>query len=208
MTRDELEALSKSDLIALIEKQQTQIAELQTQLAQIQQAARKNGEALDAAALQAAEQVAPAGRFPTALRLILIAAGLLTCVVVLIIANFNPGALASVGFVQDFEPDSVTTLQLSDPDQANTIIPILLVNDSSGGFLALHSRDPGSGCLVNWEPSTQRIADPCEGTKYTRTGTYVSGPSPRGLDRFPVTVTDSGEVQVDLTQLLPGSPRP
>jgi len=208
MTPDDLEARSKSELIAFIEKQQTQIAELQAQLAQLQRPTRKNGEAFDAAALQPAEQAVPVGRFPTTLRLLLIAAGLLTCVVVLIIANFRPEVRVSVGFVQDFTPGSVTALQLPAPNQTDAIIPLLLVSDPSGGLLALHSRDPGSGCLVNWEPSTQRIEDPCGGSKYTRNGEYVSGPSPRGLDRFPVTVAGNGVVQVDLTQLLPGSPRP
>jgi hypothetical protein len=207
MTPDDLEAQSNSDLIALIQKQQTQIAELQAQLAQIHRAARKNGEAFDDA-LQAVDQVAPAGRFPATLRLILIVAGLLTCVVVLIIANFKAGALLSVGFAPDYEPGSVTALQLPDPDQANSIIPILLVNVSSGGWLALHSRDPGSGCLVNWEASTQRIEDPCGGSKYTRTGEYVSGPSPRGLDRFAVEVKENGEVLVDVSALRVGPARP
>jgi cytochrome b6-f complex iron-sulfur subunit len=34
-----------------------------------------------------------------------------------------------------------------------------------------------------------RFACPCHGSQYQLDGRYITGPAPRGLDRFPVTIT-------------------
>jgi len=62
MDREEFEGRSQPDLIGLILRQQDQIADLQAQVAQLQLAARRNGDAQDALAL-AGSQVVPIGRF-------------------------------------------------------------------------------------------------------------------------------------------------
>jgi nitrite reductase/ring-hydroxylating ferredoxin subunit len=78
-------------------------------------------------------------------------------------------------------------------------VPIFLVHDAGGVWLALYNRDTHSSCRMVWLPAVQRDAeelfvDPCHGSAYTRHGDYVKGPAPRGLDRFPVMVTSDGEI--------------
>ena len=201
MTRDDLETRSKSELIDLILQQESQIADLQAQLVQLQFATKPDGDDRPSATL-------PAGRFPAAFKLILIASGIFACAIALIIVNFKPGATTSAGRAPDFPPGSVVAVQLPRPDRPDQSVPIFVVNDPVVGFLALHGRDPGSNCQMRWVPEVERIEDPCSGSKYTRTGEYLSGPSPRGLDQYPVTIGENGDVAVDLSGLQRGQPRP
>ena len=205
MLPDDLEYRPKSDLIDFIVKQQAQIAELQAQLAQLQLATRRNGATLEAVASAAA---VPAGQFPTAFRIILIAGAVLTCAILAIIGSFRPGSRVNMGRAQEFPPGSVIDMFVPSPHPSEPDLPIFLVNDPAAGFLALYARDPSSNCQAKWEPAVKRIEDPCSGSKYARTGDYIEGPSPRGLDRYSVVVTESGEIKVDVSRLQSGLAHP
>lgn len=143
--------------------------------------------------------------------------------------------LEKVGTLADFPVGSVTRVQLRTtfvdrnprihavttseaggrilgvtPLPPQEVAPIIfLVNDPEYGLLALYARDPHSfGCWVTWEESTRQFVDPCGGSKYTRTGEYIDGPAPRGLDRFGVVVTNDGRVLVSVNDYQQGPPRP
>lgn len=81
----------------------------------------------------------------------------------------------------------------------------LVTGDSAP--LALNARDPYRGCVVAWDAGEQRFIDPCYDSRYLADGSYVRGPSPRSLDRFPVRV-DGGQVQVDLNHAQNGPAHP
>jgi len=209
MNREELEGRSKSELIDLLVQQQTHLAQLQARAAELQaqlaqlQLSKRNGEAETAALPDI-----PAGRFPLTLKLIAMAGLALVCGIVVIVANFRPGARIAAGKAQDYAPGSITILRLPAPDRGAQAIPILLVNDLDTGFLALHARDPGSNCLLAWNETAQRIEDRCSASAYTRTGGYLSGPSPRGLDRYAVSLDEGGDIIVDVGSLQAGPARP
>ncbi len=121
------------------------------------------------------------------------------------------GGLVEAGRVEDFGPGNVTTFAEE---------KFHLVRLSDGEFLALSMLDPhgknlveaglATGpCRVPWRPdftfrNTQGwFRNPCHGETYDLTGTCVSGPCPRGLDRFEVRVV-RGEVLVDMGRLFCG----
>ncbi len=62
---------------------------------------------------------------------------------------------------------------------------------TNAGVLALYQVCPHLGCLVPWAEQLNRFACPCHGSQYERDGTYISGPAPRGLDRFVVKLLDA-----------------
>ena len=87
-------------------------------------------------------------------------------------------------------------------------VPIFLVNDAEEGLLALYAADPHLGCRVGLaseltpEPGVSRPANavffnPCHGEQYDVLGRYITGPAPRGLDRFGVVIAGS-DVIVDI----------
>ncbi len=66
-----------------------------------------------------------------------------------------------------------------------------MVRDDDG-LLALYKVCPHLGCLVPWEAGADRFICPCHGSQYERDGTYITGPAPRGLDRFVIQVVGPG----------------
>jgi hypothetical protein len=134
----------------------------------------------------------------------------------------QPDLIESLGSADLFPPGSVTELglpaaffdsmhpprgpQASTPISWVSPVPIFLVHDTTAGFLAFYDRDTHSSCRVKWVPESQRFEDPCHGAKYTRTGDYLEGPAPRGLDRFAVIVTNDGIVEVDVSEFQMGAP--
>jgi cytochrome b6-f complex iron-sulfur subunit len=55
--------------------------------------------------------------------------------------------------------------------------------------VALYAVCTHLGCLPKWVDITNRFECPCHGSKYERTGLYISGPAPRSLDRFRTILT-------------------
>lgn len=59
---------------------------------------------------------------------------------------------------------------------------------ADGGFVVLYGVCTHLGCLPKWEPVNTRFACPCHGSQYMLDGRWITGPAPRGLDRFPVSI--------------------
>jgi len=75
------------------------------------------------------------------------------------------------------------------------------------GVMPLYQRCVHLGCRVPFCQQSQWFECPCHGSKYNTAGEYKLGPAPRGLDRFRVTVTDTGDVMVDTAEIIQGPPR-
>ncbi len=140
--------------------------------------------------------------------------------------------LFDAGPVSDFPLGTVTTIAYADGHEVGRSAaggyPVPLANLSpativfhvvhleDGTILALSARDshPARHCTVPWrpdfkfddEPGTGWFRDPCSGSTYELTGCRVFGPSPRGLDGYPVRVRDEHViVTLSPAALIPGS---
>jgi cytochrome b6-f complex iron-sulfur subunit len=70
------------------------------------------------------------------------------------------------------------------------------------GFVALYQKCVHLGCRVPFCDTSQWFECPCHGSQYNRVGEKKGGPAPRGLDRFPVSVS-AGNLVIDTgTQVL------
>jgi cytochrome b6-f complex iron-sulfur subunit len=78
---------------------------------------------------------------------------------------------------------------------------------SAQGIMPLYQRCVHLGCRVPFCEQSQWFECPCHGSKYNTAGEYKLGPAPRGMDRFHVTVTESGDVMVDTSEVILGPPR-
>jgi cytochrome b6-f complex iron-sulfur subunit len=62
------------------------------------------------------------------------------------------------------------------------------VLDGQDTFVALYGVCTHLGCLPKWVDANNRFECPCHGSKFQRSGLYISGPAPRSLDRFRTTI--------------------
>src|SRR5262249_26879884 len=66
------------------------------------------------------------------------------------------------------------------------------ISNTDQGLLALSQVCVHLGCLFKWVDVNHRFECPCHGSKYQPDGTYISGPAPRSLDRYVITVAAAG----------------
>ncbi|HEX6568067.1 MAG TPA: Rieske 2Fe-2S domain-containing protein [Acidimicrobiales bacterium] len=82
----------------------------------------------------------------------------------------------------------------------------LYVVNVDGRLHALYQKCPHLGCRVPFCESSGRFECPCHASIFNRQGEYISGPSPRGMDGFPVRVVE-GNIVVDTGTVMEGPPR-
>jgi cytochrome b6-f complex iron-sulfur subunit len=74
------------------------------------------------------------------------------------------------------------------------------------GVVALYQTCPHLGCRVPECGTSQWFECPCHGSQYNRVGEKKGGPSPRGMDRFPMEVSAADELLVDTGVIIQGPP--
>lgn len=82
---------------------------------------------------------------------------------------------------------------------------IYMTKDSAGRLSVLSAICPHLGCSVQWVDSERRFNCPCHGASFSREGTRLGGPAPRGMDTLETAIRD-GHVMVRyqyFRQLLP-----
>lgn len=75
-----------------------------------------------------------------------------------------------------------------------------------GSLFALYQKCPHLGCRVPFCDSSKQFECPCHGSVFNVIGEYSEGPSPRGMDRFAVSI-EGDQVMVDTGALEEGPAR-
>ena len=94
------------------------------------------------------------------------------------------------------------------PANSSTPVPSgrLYITNANDYIFALSEKCPHLGCHVPYCQSSGRFECPCHGSIYDLAGEYVTGPAPRGMDRYKVTLV-ADHVVVDTGVLNSGPPR-
>lgn len=105
----------------------------------------------------------------------------------------------SVGrfYVVPYPKDAVT--------KAQSIYSPAVLPGMEAGVVALYQKCPHLGCRVPFCTTAQWFECGCHGSQYNRVGEKKFGPAPRGMDRFPVEVSN-GTVVVDTGTQVQGPP--
>lgn len=103
------------------------------------------------------------------------------------------------GRVKSVSPDAVPTDSVIEIPQARAYLT--KVNDE---VVALSDVCPHLRCRVPYCASSGEFECPCHGSKFNRAGDYLEGPSPRGMDRYPVEVIE-GVAVIDTATTIKGS---
>lgn len=106
------------------------------------------------------------------------------------------GGVVDAGAVTDFVQDGSVKYFLNGR---------FYVTSYQGGLRALYQKCPHLGCKVPWDQGSNEFHCPCHGSIYNLIGEYQSGPAPRGLDRFPISIQE-GHVMVDTGTPVEGPP--
>ncbi|WP_428115698.1 ubiquinol-cytochrome c reductase iron-sulfur subunit [Candidatus Poriferisodalis sp.] len=100
-------------------------------------------------------------------------------------------------YIQPYPTDSATL------DAAEAVYSGTVLDAMKAGYVALWQKCPHLGCKVPVCGSSQWFECPCHGSKYNRVGEKKSGPAPRGMDRFAVTI-EEGNVFVNTGTVAQG----
>jgi cytochrome b6-f complex iron-sulfur subunit len=104
---------------------------------------------------------------------------------------YEPPSRFPVGPAKDFPPGSVTFL----PEHR------LFLFNAPEGFYAVSSVCTHLGCNVRYV-TDDGFACPCHGSRFDRDGRVVSGPAPRPLPWFGVSLSSRGELVIDKRRLV------
>ena len=87
----------------------------------------------------------------------------------------------------------------------STYVPAgrLFVTNAGGEIFALSQRCPHLGCRVPFCESSGRFECGCHGSMFDLGGEWIKGPSPRGMDRYRVTVVGDA-LTVDTATTIKG----
>lgn len=102
----------------------------------------------------------------------------------------------SFGSVYTFGPISDLPEKLTAP--LNKAKVKLWLSHTEDGIMALYKICPHLGCLYGWSDQEFKFICPCHGSQYEHNGDYITGPTPRSLDRFPIKIVD-GETGEEIT---------
>jgi cytochrome b6-f complex iron-sulfur subunit len=113
------------------------------------------------------------------------------------LASKAKGAKLTLGPATNYAPDTATYLADA---------RLYVTNAGGSELFALSQKCPHLGCRVPFCESSGRFECPCHGSIYDIAGEYISGPAPRGMDRFPLSL-EGGSVVADTATIIQGPPR-
>jgi nitrite reductase/ring-hydroxylating ferredoxin subunit len=112
------------------------------------------------------------------------------------LARSGSGSRLDVGRPSRFDPGTATYINEGR----------LYIVNVDGDLLALFQKCPHLGCRVPFCESSGRFECPCHGSVFNLAGERIQGPTPRGMDRYPLE-EDGGRLVVDTTSLAEGPDR-
>jgi Rieske Fe-S protein len=100
----------------------------------------------------------------------------------------EPPTKFKVGIPENYSPGSTTLIKEQ---------KVYIVRAREGYFYALSAVCTHLGCITNWKSEEGIIACPCHGSKFNNEGKKITGPAPRSLERFMITLDEKGQLIVD-----------
>lgn len=124
-----------------------------------------------------------------------IAAGYTTWIALKPLASATSGGLFETGSEDNFLEGTATYVPAGH----------FWLTRSKGQLFALSQNCPHLGCRLPYCEGSGRFECPCHGSQFDLAGEWIGGPSPRGIDRFAVSV-ERGRVVVDTRTHIEGAP--
>lgn len=110
----------------------------------------------------------------------------------------EPPSKFKVGFPGDFAPGKVE-------EKFKAQFGVWIVNTEYNGspeIFALRTVCTHLGCTPNWLEAEQKFKCPCHGSGFYKDGINFEGPAPRPLERYAISLSDDGQLEVDKGKLF------
>ncbi|MFN3215543.1 MAG: ubiquinol-cytochrome c reductase iron-sulfur subunit [Acidimicrobiales bacterium] len=104
------------------------------------------------------------------------------------------------GLVRAVPPEAVPEVGVVEVPVARSYLTRI-----NGEIIAINEKCTHLGCKVPFCATSGQFECPCHGSIFNRAGEFLAGPSPRGLDRFPIEVADSGLIYIDTGTTIDGA---
>ncbi len=98
-----------------------------------------------------------------------------------------PSGPTTIGKIEDFALGTAKTVLVEDH-------PILVIRTADGEFRAFSALCTHLQCVVGYSPERNRIECPCHQGVYSIDGQNLSGPPPRPLDEYVVTINEGAVI--------------
>ena len=105
------------------------------------------------------------------------------------------------GKVRSLPPDAIPETGVIEVPAARSYLVRI-----NGEVRALSQKCTHLGCRVPYCESSGQFECPCHGSIFNRAGEFRAGPSPRGMDQFPVELGDDGLLYIDTGTTEEGPP--
>lgn len=103
------------------------------------------------------------------------------------------------GLIRTILPDSVPEAGVVEVPAARSYLTRI-----NGEVVAISEKCTHLGCRVPFCESSGQFECPCHGTVFNRAGDWVTGPAPRGMDRYPTEVGDDGLLYINTGERMDG----
>ena len=113
------------------------------------------------------------------------------------LASKAGGAKLGLGNVTNYSPGTATYVAEG---------RMYVTNAAGQELFALSQKCPHLGCRVPFCKSSGRFECPCHGSIYSIAGEYITGPAPRGMDRYQLSL-QNGTLVADTSTVIQGPPR-
>ncbi len=110
----------------------------------------------------------------------------------------EPPSKFKVGFPGDFAPGKVE-------EKFKAQFGVWIVNTEYSGqpqIFALRTVCTHLGCTPNWLEAEQKFKCPCHGSGFYKDGINFEGPAPRPLERYAISLSDDGQLEVDKSKMF------
>lgn len=98
-----------------------------------------------------------------------------------------PSGPTSIGKLEEYPPGSAKTVVVQDH-------PVLVIRTADGEFRAFSALCTHLQCIVAFSAERNRIECPCHQGVYSIDGQNISGPPPRPLDEYVVTINEGAVI--------------
>lgn len=116
---------------------------------------------------------------------------------------FEPPAYFNIGFPNQFtfsdQVDSHGVSMVMLKWKKNHRTWIVLEKDK---MYAIFAKCTHLGCTPSWYEEDRTFKCPCHGSEYYSNGVNFSGPAPRPMDRFKISIGEDGQIVVDTSVLF------